>query len=337
MIEKQVNQVLDELDSFFNVVLKLAENFERVSELAEWERDDLISYTIDQIDSELKDTISVAVDQLAFLKLLQTRLENYFSLGDVINSIFRNNIKTYCRSQIKYRHSEYVNEITKLLDSFKDEVSGDAKKIHCQVIQDLNDENFKLANITLPYTGINELEFDKIARSISENNKLKQFIACALDPDWKQTAPDDIRPYLDKVLEYDIGCIKSSILWEILGHVLLKIDDLEKSSLRFADLFTSATDYEYITALFKKNAIIKSDGLSMGIVVPGSIERHTVASLIAVAEVLTERKFLKQEYTRTEQVRIMARTFNMKASRASLTKTSPFHNSMIEKLNEVLN
>lgn len=127
------------------------------------------------------------------------------------------------------------------------------------------------------------------------------------------------------------------MLWYILGFVLLKIDELEKESLTFYDLFNDETRYNYIYCLFTKNGIIKEVDNSIGVIVPRSIERHTVASLIAISEVLTDNKYFKQKYTITEQVRIMARSFDMKASKASLTKKSPYHSAMVEKLYKILN
>jgi len=332
-IESAAQSAIEELKSYFSGILDKSKSIVQINN--ELQREDLINYINTEISDFLTNATIDYYSKIDFLKIIQSRLESYFKFKDVINDVYRNNIITFYNSPQKYNYSNFLQELDILFEIFKNSTSDEAKSSHLESWNVFRAENYKLARIKLPYTNVNEIEIIETYKSILLSNNSDSFITFCFNEDWTN-APNSIKPFLNKILDYNIGVVKSSILWEILGYVLKCINHLESITITFENLFKSKTEYDRVITLFKENDIIGFNNSSMGIVVPGSIDKHTVASLIAIAEALTNLKLLKGDFTLVEKVRIMARSFNMKASTSSLKKKSPFHSQMVAKIRRIL-
>lgn len=202
MIDVKVDSVLSELNAFFKVAKQLIKDFYESADQAE-ERDSLVTYTINEISSTLEVEFSDLEYQIAFLKKLQSRLENEFQLGDVINDQFRNNIKTFIRSPEKYNYNGHAVNMQTLHDIYNAEIAQQAKATHAEMLQNLASENYKLANIKLPYTGINEQKLACVLNSIKSAGIFKEVVEYILIPNCIDVAPNEFKPYLLELLDYD--------------------------------------------------------------------------------------------------------------------------------------
>jgi len=338
-----IERILVQLDGFLIYALDRAQSNCAVSQMAQIAYFDfdnglgLSEVVINEIDHQLALRNSDTQEKLQLLNELNVALNKYFQFGDQISDTFITNLRIYYRHSIKYNYHGFIVETKDLAKNFSNHLQKSDFKKQLSAEQHFEKAGFLFRKHKLPLTtNVNDAAALKILKELDKKGLFKEFLDYVPRDDWKNSAPEYLLPYLNKILDWDIGKVKSAILWDILGYVLLAIEDIQNANLSFKELFHNEEDYSVILVLFKIHDLISRDGLNIGFLKEGSVDKRSKASLIAIAEALTSCGVMREKYSTSEQVRAIARSFNIALSPAAEFKRSKFHGRWVDHIQTLI-
>ncbi len=344
MNDRVIDILLQPLLEYFRNTLDTARNLVHTQYLSDitynYYQEDmgLAEFIISSINQHRKCVIADDLkSQTLFFELLKKKLKRLFDQTDHITDKYEFNLTVYRRDSVKYNYDGYLKEIGGLVELWGEKMDLVDLQNHYMAVSHFKQGGYNpRRNFKLPFlSDIKEIELFIVCRDLIDNGYFDSFIKHAFENDWS-IAPIEIHPHLNRILAYDIGSIKSQVLWDILGYVLLELHELQNKLIYFEDLFVEPRAYDYILKLFKSKYIIDIDGSYRGLSVDNRFENGTVASFLAISEVLTNKLYVKRHYSRSEQVRAMGRTFNKKVSPAAESKKSKDHDGLVSWLYEII-